>query len=161
MSAATPEPEPVSPSPATYLAFDFGRRRIGVAVGQSITAEANALSVVGGGPDWAAIDRLMQEWRPDRVIVGLPLDGAGEETDMSRAAREFGQALHNRYGCVVDFYDERMTSRAAEAAFREARQAGTARRKDARLLDAKAAALILQGWLDCRPQTDAEQNGPE
>ena len=143
-------------SASTYLAFDFGLRRIGVAVGQSVTGEANALAVVSGGPAGAAIDRRMRDWKPDTLVVGLPLDGAGEETEMSKAAREFGQALHNRYHCAVDYHDERMTSRAAESAFRAARQAGAARRKDARLLDAKAAALILQGWLDARPEDNDE-----
>lgn len=139
--AATPE--------GTLLGFDFGLRRIGVAVGQTATRTANPLTVIrhGDAPDWDALAALMAEWRPAAAVVGLPLDGAGEETEMSRRARRFGAQLGDRFGLPVYFSDERLTSRAAEAGFAERRAAGRARRRDAAKLDAVAAGIILENWL--------------
>jgi putative Holliday junction resolvase len=131
------------------LAFDFGLRRIGVAVGQATTRTASALETVANGrePDWPAIDRLVKEWRPQLLLVGLPLGTEGEETDMSRNARKFGAALNARCEIDVDFADERLTSRAAEARFAELRAAGGARKKHADQLDAISAQIILENWL--------------
>lgn len=134
------------------LSFDFGLRRIGVAVGQATTFTATALETVHhrDKPDWAAIDRLVDEWRPSLFVVGLPLDADGEETDMSRSARKFGDGLHGRYGKPVEFMDERFSSRQAEQRFAELRAAGRLRRKDAGQLDAIAARIILENWLQSR-----------
>ena len=131
------------------LAFDFGMRRIGVAVGQATTRTASALKTVANGPepDWATLDRLVKEWRPALLLVGLPLDLAGEETDMSKAARRFGEALGERYETGVEYADERLTSRAAESRFAELRAAGGLRRKHADQLDAISAQIILENWL--------------
>ena len=141
-----PETAPLS---GYILSFDFGLRRIGVAVGQALTGTATALETVNHGqkPDWNAIDRLVGEWKPALLLVGLPLGAEGEETDMSKAARKFGAALHGRYGKPVEYMDERLSSRAAEARFAEARAAGAMRRKDARQLDAIAAQVICENWL--------------
>jgi putative Holliday junction resolvase len=131
------------------LAFDFGTRRIGVAVGQATTRTASALKTVGNGtePDWAKLDQLVRDWRPERLLVGLPLGPAGDETDMSKAARRFGDALGSRYEMDVDYADERLTSRAAESRFAELRAAGGLRRKHAGQLDAISAQIILENWL--------------
>ncbi len=88
-----------APPRGHILGFDFGLRRIGVAVGQSATATASSLETISHRdiPDWNAIDRLVNEWKPSLFVIGLPLDQAGEETDMSRAARGFGQAMTARY----------------------------------------------------------------
>ena len=90
-----PEPLPVS---GYLLAFDFGHRRIGVAVGQTLTRSANALTTLSsaGEPDWTAILELVGEWKPVALLVGLPLDGEGGETDMSRDARAFAAKLSKR-----------------------------------------------------------------
>ena len=131
------------------LAFDFGLRRIGVAVGQATTRTASALETVGNArePDWAALDRLVREWRPGNLLVGLPLGPEGDETDMSRAARRFGSALGVRYDLDVQYADERLSSRAAESRFAEMRAAGGMRRKHADQLDAISAQIILENWL--------------
>jgi putative Holliday junction resolvase len=131
------------------LGFDFGMRRIGIAVGQTTTHTASSLETVSHGrdPDWAAIDRLVREWKPALLLVGLPLGRDGEETDMSKAARRFGASLENRYSIDVEYADERLTSRAAESRFAELRAAGSARRKDAGQLDAMSAQIILENWL--------------
>ena len=131
------------------LAFDFGMRRIGIAVGQATTCTASAVQTVrnAAAPDWATIERLIREWRPQQLLVGLPLSHEGEETDMSRAARRFGEQLQERFALPVVFADERLTSRAAEQRFAELRAAGGARRKDADQLDAISAQIILENWL--------------
>ena len=135
--------------PGTYLAFDYGLRRIGVAVGQTATCTASPLEVLNGKPEpeWDRIGALLAEWRPIALLVGLPLDAEANETPMSTAARRFGAELEKRFGLPVHYNDERMTSRAADQRFRELRAAGGARRKDAARLDAVAAGIILEQWL--------------
>lgn len=133
----------------TLLSFDFGHRRIGVAVGQTFTGTANALAVVpvASQVDWPAIDLIVKEWKPAALIVGLPLGADGEETDMSRDARGFGARLKKRFKLAVFFEDERLTSFGAEERFVAARARGSMRRKDAALKDAMAAQIILENWL--------------
>ena len=133
----------------TLLAFDFGHRRIGVAVGQTLTGSANALAVVAvaNKPDWQALTRIIEEWKPVVLVVGLPLAADGGETDMSKDSRRFGRQLEGRFGIQVVFEDERLTSFGAEERFAEARSRGTLRRKDAALKDAMAAQIILENWL--------------
>ena len=131
------------------LAFDFGLRRIGVAVGQATTCTASNLETVRNGrhPDWAAIDRLVKVWQPQQLLVGLPLGPDGEETAMSKATRRFGAALGSRYSLPIEFADERLSSHAAEGRFAEFRASGGLRRKNADQLDAISAQIILENWL--------------
>jgi len=141
-------PEPAPPR-GYILSFDFGLRRIGVAVGQCATCTASSLETVAHGntPDWGAIDRLVQVWKPQLFVIGLPLDQAGEETDMSRAARRFGQSLSERYSRECEYVDERLSSRAAQDRFVELRASGNLKRKHASKLDAMAAQIVLENWL--------------
>lgn len=142
-----PEPEP----PRGYiLGFDFGLRRIGVAVGQTTTHTASSLETVSHArqPDWAAIDRLVKEWKPATLLVGLPLGPEGEETEMSRAAQRFGAALRKRYSLEIVYADERLSSRAAQEQFADLRASGGLRRKSSGQLDAAAARIILENWLN-------------
>jgi putative Holliday junction resolvase len=131
------------------LAFDFGLRRIGVAVGQTTTCTASTLETVRNArqPDWTAIDRLVKEWQPELLLVGLPLGPQGEETEMSRAARRFASVLGARHALPVEFADERLTSRAAESRFAGLRAAGALRRKNSDQVDAISAQIILENWL--------------
>jgi putative Holliday junction resolvase len=133
----------------TLLAFDFGHKRIGVAVGQTLTGSANALAVVAvaAKPDWATIGGIIDEWKPVALVVGLPLAADGGETGMSEDARRFGRRLEGRYGVPVWYEDERLTSFSAEQRFVDARSRGGMRRKDAALKDAMAAQIILENWL--------------
>lgn len=138
----------------TWLAFDFGLRRIGVAVGQTMTGTANPLDIVRHGsdrPDWDHIRRIVAEWRPAGFVVGLPLDAAGGETPMSGRARAFGAQLATEFGVPVAWCDERLSSQAAGQRFADRRAAGAARRKDAAQLDAMAAAIFLENWLQSLP----------
>ncbi len=106
----------------TLLAFDYGHRRIGVAVGQTLTCSANALAVVSvaSRPDWQAISGIIGEWKPAALVVGLPLADDGGETEMSKDARRFGRRLEGRYGVQVWYEDERLTSFGAEQRFVDA-----------------------------------------
>lgn len=135
------------------LSFDFGKRRIGVAVGQAHTGTASALDTVANGqqPDWSAIGRLVDEWKPALFVIGLPLSQDGNETPMSTESRKFGKQLGSRFGVEVAYFDERLTSHDAERQFAGMRAEGKARRKDARRLDALAAKIILENWLQSLP----------
>ncbi len=136
------------------LAFDFGSRRIGVASGQMITRTATPLCTLlarNNGPDWASISRLIDEWQPDALIVGLPLSLDGKETDMSAATRRFGNQLHGRYNLPVHWIQEQLSSHEAEQ-----RQTG-AGRHDKNELDSIAAQIILETWMTQQPS--GEQDG--
>jgi putative Holliday junction resolvase len=100
-------------APITILAFDFGLSKMGIAVGQSVTQTATALrtlTVRGGAPDWTHVDALLNEWRPTRLVVGLPLNMDGTMSDMAETARAFAADLDRRYGLPIDLCDERLTS---------------------------------------------------
>lgn len=154
-TAAVPEQrgEDARAPAGTWLGFDFGLRRIGVASGQTATGTAGPLAVVAHGPqqpDWHHIRALLKEWRPVGLVVGLPLDKAGKDTPIAKRARAFGRRLEQESGIEVRFIDERLTSWAVDEQFASQRASGSARRKDAARLDAKAAAIILQNWLQSR-----------
>lgn len=130
------------------LAFDFGVRRIGVAVGEWETRVAHPLITVHGDANdarFARIAALIAEWRPHELVVGLPLHMDGSEHDMTRRARRFANQLHGRFRLPVTLVDERLTSFAADLQLREAGVAGHARKgRD----DALAARAILQDHFD-------------
>jgi len=139
------------PPPAeVILAFDYGVRRIGVAVGQTTTGTASPAGVipVHGTPDWPAIERCVNEWTPGRLLVGVPYNMDGTETVLTATCRAFATELARRFGLPVDCVDERLTSAAATADLREARRAGVRTRRVRREdIDAHAARLILETWL--------------
>ena len=133
------------------LAFDFGARRIGVAVGQTLTGTASAAGALpcrDGKPDWAAVDACVAQWSPSRLLVGLPYNMDGSETTTTAACRKFGQELGRRSGLPVEFVDERLTSAAAYDELRGERRSGSrTRRIRPEDIDANAARLILETWL--------------
>lgn len=133
----------------TILAFDYGGRRIGVAVGQSVTGSAGALGTVanrGEGPDWRAIERLVAEWRPSHLVVGLPLLEDGSESADGKAARRFGDAL-TRFGLPVEVTDERYSSLEARERLVDERRQGLRGRLSKEAVDATAAVVIAERWL--------------
>ena len=135
----------------TVLGFDVGSRRIGVAVGSAFSAQARALAVVdvhGQQPDWKEIDRLREEWRPDGLVVGDPLTLEGEDQPNRKRAHAFARQLLARYALPVVLVDERSSSVEAARRFAQQRAAGHKRRRDAANLDAVAAAVIIERWLD-------------
>ncbi len=136
--------------PVTIIGFDYGARRIGVAVGNAISNSAHALDVLANGergPDWQRLDALLREWRPDALLVGLPLSLDDSEQIASRAARTFAGELQARYGLPVQLVDERHSSQEAAQRFAARRAGGAARRKHAAALDAVAAEIIVERWL--------------
>ena len=142
-------PEAGNDDAGCALGFDFGTRLIGVAVGSRLGNGARALGTIANG-DWTRLDALLGEWKPARLVVGLPLALDGGEQPMSRAAREFARMLERRYGLGVDLVDERHSSGEAARRFAWQRAQGIARRKDAERIDALAATVILDDWLGAR-----------
>jgi putative holliday junction resolvase len=135
----------------TLLAFDYGRRRIGVAVGNTLTRQARALVTLeadAAGPDWARIAALIDEWRPARLVVGVPYNDAAPGAAIAAEAQRFARRLHGRFGLPVDTVDERLSSAEAHDRLREDRRAGRRGPIAKKDIDSAAAAVILQDWLD-------------
>jgi putative Holliday junction resolvase len=131
----------------TLLAFDFGERRIGVAVGETSTRIASPLSTITGSTTATRLDaiaRLVREWQPAAFVVGRPKHADGSEHPVAIAAAKFARRLAARHRLPVFFVDETLTSAAAESVLRETRT----RAKRGGDVDALAAALILQSYLD-------------
>ena len=143
------------PAAGTCLGFDYGTKRIGVAVGDAGLGTARPLAAVanrGDGPDWAAIDRLVDEWLPAALVVGLPLTADGDEQPVTAHARGFLRRLGKRTGRPAFGADERYSSIAAHEAIADARASGRRpRRADKGDVDAVAAAVILERWLAGEP----------
>lgn len=140
---------PKTSNPETVLAFDFGLRRIGIAVGQSITASASPLGIVDNGdagPDHARIQQLLEEWRPSRLVVGLPAHADGSPGEMQSHVQGFVEALA-RYALPVDTVDERYTSIEAERVLKNARAAGSRGRITKASIDSAAAVFIAERYL--------------
>ena len=132
----------------TYLGFDYGTKHLGIAVGGSASGRAEPLataSVLSGIPDWSLLDRLIAEWTPAALIVGLPLNMDDSENDMTRAARKFGHRLQGRYNLPVHMVDERLSSVDAKNALVESHVPWKQRKAK---VDKLAAQTILQAYLD-------------
>jgi putative Holliday junction resolvase len=130
------------------LGFDFGRARIGVAVGEAITGAARPLRLLPARqqrPDWGAIARLIAEWRPDWLVVGVPRHADGTASAMTQAALRFSRQLHGRFHLPVATIDERLSSWEAEQRHFATPGAG---RRHPDTLDAQAAAIILESWFN-------------
>lgn len=136
--------------PDVLLGFDFGTRRIGVAVGNGVTGGAQALTTLhhGDGPDWDGLTRIVAEWRPAALVVGLPLQIDGSTQAMTANARRFMAQLGEHFGLPVHAIDERFSTIEARERLRTARASGSRRRRLAKGdSDAMAAQVILEGWL--------------
>jgi putative Holliday junction resolvase len=132
-------PEDIKPDVEfTVMAFDYGTRRIGVAVGNTLTRLGQPIKTIAeasGDGVFNAIEGLLKEWQPNRLVVGLPCHPDGTEHAMSAKARRFGNQLHGRFQLPVEWVDERYTSAVLEA------------NPDMRdNLDAESAALILEQY---------------
>ena len=142
---ATPDLSP----PKTILAFDFGLRRIGVAVGQDITGSASPLGTVANrdsGIDHTAIVGLISEWQPSILVVGMPSHADGSPSEMQGPVEGFIDELR-QYELPINTVDERYTSIEAERTLREARAAGTRRRVSKETVDSAAAVVIAERFL--------------
>ena len=135
----------------TFLGFDYGHRRIGVAAGQTVTGTAEGIATILAnyptGP-WLEIEKLIDAWQPDGLVVGMPVTSYKNESELVRQSRAFGNELCSRFHLPVHFIDETLTSNSADAIIRETTTPGkhiTKRRKTIR--DRLAAELILQTYL--------------
>lgn len=138
---------------ANYLGFDFGLARIGVAVGQRITGTASPLATLHSRdekPDWDGIARLLEEWRPAALVVGLPYNADGSRQPLTGRAERFARQLEGRFALPVHHVDERYSSRQASDSLRRRRREGRPRIRKTDI-DAAAACIILEAWLRERP----------
>jgi putative holliday junction resolvase len=138
------------PRDATVLGFDVGARRIGVAIGSGFGLGARALAVIDVRDDqidWPAVERLYREWRPAGFIVGDPMTLDGGDQPIRERARAFAQTLRTKFALPVAMMDERNSSQEAAQRFAADRADGKRKRRDAELLDALAAAVIVERWL--------------
>ena len=132
----------------TLLGFDFGTKSIGVAVGQQLTGTARALAALkaqDGIPDWNLIGKLLKEWQPDYVVVGLPLNMDGTEQPLTDRARKFANRIHGRFGVRVEMQDERLSTVEARADLFER---GGFRALQKGQVDSQSAVIILEDWFD-------------
>ncbi len=147
-----------SPAITAILAFDFGGRRIGVASGSAITGTSSVVTTLRaqqGVPDWQELDTIIKEWRPDILIIGMPYNMDGTESEMSKRAKEFAELLGGRYDLPTDTIDERLTSAEASSILKEQRRLGLKTKKvNKEEIDSLAACLIAESWL----QTNARTN---
>ena len=148
-----------APATRTVLSFDYGLRRIGVAVGNTLTGTAEALATIDahdGEPDWRAIGRCVADWRPAAIVVGVPYNMAGPNAGITTAALRFADRLGEQYGIEVHRVDERLSSREAEDDLRERRRSGSKTRRVRRGdVDREAARILLLQWLRAQPGEQA------
>jgi len=132
---------------AIFLSFDFGTKNIGIAAGQTITKTATPLKVVhakNGVPNWHEITALIEQWRPQALVVGIPVALDGTPHRLTTLAQEFADNLHQRYNLPVHEAEERLTTKAARA---EIYEAGGYKALQTKSVDCAAAVLIFEEWV--------------
>lgn len=130
------------------LGFDFGLSRIGVAAGQMITKTASAVAIIPaklGKPDWQQVAKLIKEWRPDALIVGIPLNMDGTEQPITLSARLFAKQLQEQFKLPVYEADERLTTREARLQLSEKNELKSYNHQK---VDSLAACLIVETWMN-------------
>src|SRR5215212_4095652 len=138
---------PAAGAPLTVLAFDFGLKRIGIAVGDTVTSTSAPRPAIPLG-NWTAIEREVRALQPQFLVVGAPYNADGSEGVIGAAARAFAQELERRFGLPVQQVDERFSSLEANSALKDRRASGARRRRVRREdIDSAAAAIILERWL--------------
>jgi len=151
-------PDPLASS-HPLLAFDFGEARLGVAVGYQKSGMVHplvTLRIKDDQPDWTEMEKLIDEWKPAALIVGLPLNMDGSDNPMTIKARKFGNRLNGRYNLPIHMVDERLTTRIASEALAET---GLASRKHKAVIDQLAAQHILQTYLGQQQNLSEPDNG--
>lgn len=134
----------------TLLGFDYGSKRIGVAVGQELTRSAQALRTLhntSSGPDWPAISELIQEWQPELLVVGLPHNMDDSPHPLAERTLDFGKQLEQRYNLPVAWIDEKLSSVEAEERLAQSGKSRSSKRSKENI-DKLAAEIILQTWLN-------------
>jgi putative Holliday junction resolvase len=150
LADATPPGDDATPRPRLVLAFDYGRRRIGVACGDTVSRTARPLKAIANGPAgprWDHVEELLRDWQPGLIVVGLPYNVDDSENAMSTAARGFARAIEARHALPVHLVDERYSSLEAQSRLRAERESGSRKRRvDKADIDAAAACVILERW---------------
>ncbi len=134
------------------LAFDFGTKSIGVAIGQELTTSAKPLAAIkaqDGIPQWSLIETLLQQWQPDLLVIGLPLNMDGTEQELTQRAKKFANRLHGRFGYPIQMQDERLTTVDAKEKLFEL---GGYKALEKGAVDSLAAALIFESWCAAQAQ---------
>ena len=132
----------------SVLGFDYGKKRIGIATGQTITHSATpckTINQIDGNPDWHAIEAEIQQWKPQALIVGMPYHTDGSENKMTAAARQFAYELEKRFKVPVIEVNEVLSSRQAEEILKQDIKINKQNKHE---IDRMAAAIIVQRWLD-------------
>ena len=135
---------------AIVIAFDFGLKRTGVAVGNTLTGSASpecTLQSQNEKPDWDSITRLFNEWKPDQLVVGLPIELDGSKNPLEKSINRFCNQLNGRYNLSVDQENEQYTSIEAAARLKQLRQSGRKRKVSKEDVDMIAASIILENWM--------------
>jgi putative Holliday junction resolvase len=135
-------------APQTLLGFDFGTKSIGVATGQMVTATAQPIDAIkanDGIPNWEVVEKVIKEWQPDLVVVGLPLNMDGTEQAITQRAKKFANRLNGRFGVKIALQDERLTTASAKEFIFER---GGFKALDKGKIDSVSAALILESWME-------------
>jgi len=136
----------------TLLGIDFGFKRIGIATGQTITRSTSALTTLPNekhNTNWDGINKVIHEWKPDVIVIGLPINKDGTDHAVTKAVRKVARALEETHTIPVHFQDERLSSNEAENVLKHQRATGARKKKVQKTdIDQLAAALILQRWLD-------------
>ena len=133
----------------SVLSFDYGTKSIGVAIGQELTGTASpltALKAKDGIPNWNDIEKILKEWQPDLIVVGLPLDLEGKELEtIAPRAKKFANRIHGRFGYAVELHDERLSTVEAKA---ELFERGGYRSLSKGNIDSQSAVVILESWFE-------------
>lgn len=132
----------------TVMAFDFGTKSIGVAIGQELSYSTKSLAAIkarDGIPNWDIIEKELNNWKPDLLLIGLPLNMDGTEQEMTQRARKFANRLHGRFGYPIETWDERLTTADAKAYLFEV---GGYRNLQKDKIDSKSAEIILMSWFE-------------
>lgn len=132
--------------PQVLIGIDFGMKRIGLAIGQTITQTARPLATINarqGEPDWQNLEKIVKQWNPDALVIGIPLNMDGTDQPITHQARAFAAALHNKFALNIYEIDERLSTKAArEKIFQE----GGYKALQSRQVDEVAAQLLLEDW---------------
>lgn len=134
----------------SLLAFDFGLARVGVAIGHTLTGVATPLCVLHSRdekPDWEGIGKLIIEWQPKRLIVGMPTYLDGRKSEMTQRTERFCRQLEGRYALPVETVSEQLSSREAEQRLKQVRQSGRRKKVTKGEIDQLAATIILESWM--------------
>jgi putative Holliday junction resolvase len=141
---------PTKPAPLTVLGLDYGRRRIGVAVGQTITGTATPVVTLychHDSPDWKAIENLIDQWQPQVIVVGTPLTRVNRGHEIQGLIKRLCSRLHDKFALPVHTFNESYTSAEAYRRLKAMRQAGRTKKISKEEIDSLAAAILLESWM--------------